>query len=240
MEQYLDPHEHSQSPLWRIFRIGALFIVLGAIAFSFSSVVRSAFISENTPLPPDIPSDVIQTSGVSVSDMQEKASSQAQKTEVLGEQNEVSPSALRSERFRLDQVSIAGDITLSEDNSDLGKLEIPFVRGESFLEKNKKDAKVLITWKTSKAARSKLVYSKNNNADFAKTIEEEGYGTDHSIVISGLEQASTYVYSIAARDHGGQEVSTDSYAVYTGTKTASLFDLISGAIVDVFGWTMKK
>lgn len=161
------------------------------------------------------------------------------KGEVLGEQDATSPGTLKSENFRLESVSVGGDTVLSEDNSDLGKLEVSFVRGEAFLEKNKKTVKALITWKTSKAAQSTLTYGKNNGG-FTKSLSEDGYGLDHSMIISDLEQASTYVYSITVRDRAGNEVITDSYAVYTGTKSASLFDLISGAVQDVFGWAIKK
>ena len=69
---------------------------------------------------------------------------------------------------------------------------------------------------------------------------EEDFGLNHSMTISGLDQASTYVYALNSHDRFGNEVTSEQHAVYTGSKTLSLFDLIADAMGDVFGWAMKK
>jgi hypothetical protein len=156
--------------------------------------------------------------------------------QVLGEGDEVAFGVFKSENYAIGQISIAGEASFETD--DLRPLEISFVRGESFLEKNQKDVKILITWKTSKPAQSSIKYGKNNG-ETTRTVTEDGYGTDHSVILSNLDQASTYIYSITAKDRYGSRIATDTYAVYTGSKTASLFDLISGAVTDAFGWAIK-
>lgn len=159
---------------------------------------------------------------------------------VLGESDVSLPGSLKSENYTLGQVSLGGDTAISAAGTDdAGTLEISAVRGESYMDKGKKDVNVLVTWKTSKLSSAVIRYGKNGT-ESAKTIEEDGYGLNHSIILSGLEQASTYVYGITAKDRSGNEMSTDSYAVYTGTKSASLYDLISGAVGDTFGWAIKK
>lgn len=159
---------------------------------------------------------------------------------VLGESDVALPGSLKSENYTLGQVALGGDVTIaSSDMQDIGPLEVGSVRGEAFMNKDKKDVNVLITWKTTKLATSAIKYGKNGT-DAVKTVGEDGYGLNHSIILTGLDQASAYVYVITAKDRSGNEISTDSYAVYTGTKSTSLFDLISGAVTDTFGWAMKK
>jgi hypothetical protein len=159
---------------------------------------------------------------------------------VLGEEDAASAGVLKSENFTLAQVSMGGDVQTDFGSVDeFVPFEISFVRGEAFLEKNKKEVRALVTWKTSRLAQSSVRYGKSGE-DPSRTVREEGYGSEHSVVLSGLEPASTYVYSITARDRAGREISTESYAIYTGAASASLFDLISGAVEDAFGWAIGK
>lgn len=145
----------------------------------------------------------------------------------------------QSENFRVGEVAIGGEaeFLLTEDTPD--SLEITSIRGESFTEKNKPEVKLVLSWRTNKLAKSDIDYSKGVG-QAKKTMSEEDYSLSHSMVIPGLDQASTYVYSITSSDRFGNTVTSDSHAVYTGSKTVSLFDLIAGAIGDVFGWAVKK
>jgi hypothetical protein len=145
----------------------------------------------------------------------------------------------KSEHFHIGDVAIGGEaeFLLSEDGS--GPLEISSIRGEAFTEKNKSEVKLVISWKTSKLAKSEIAYSKGVGQN-TKTVSEDDYGFNHSVVIAGLDQASTYVYTIVSNDRFGNVVTSDSHAVYTGSRTVSLFDLIAGAIGEVFGWAINK
>ena len=144
-----------------------------------------------------------------------------------------------SESFRIGDIAIGGEsqFLLSEDTPD--PLTITGIRGETFTEKNKPEVKLIITWKTNKLAQSDISYAKGT-AQTKKVVNEPDYTTNHSLILPGLEQSATYIYTIVSRDRFGNEVTSDQHAIYTGAKTVSLFDLISGAVGDVFGWAVKK
>ncbi len=143
-----------------------------------------------------------------------------------------------SESYKVGDIAIGGEaeLILLEDSPE--PLEISSVRGESFTEKNNKNVKLVLTWTTNKLAKSTIQYSKVGQEK--QTITESDYSFSHSIIIPGLEQASTYIYVIDAEDRFGNTFTSDSYAVSTGSKTISLFDLIAGAVGDTFGWAVDN
>lgn len=143
-----------------------------------------------------------------------------------------------SESFKVGDIAVGGEaeLILLEDSPE--PLEITGVRGESFTEKNNQGVKLVLTWQTNKLAKSVIQYSKVGQEK--QDITEADYSFSHSIIIPALEQASTYIYVINAEDRFGNKFTSDSYAVSTGSKTISLFDLIAGAIGDTFGWAVAK
>lgn len=143
-----------------------------------------------------------------------------------------------SETYKVGDIAIGGEaeLILLEDSPE--PLEITGVRGEAFTEKNNQGVKLVLTWQTNKLAKSTIQYAKAGQEK--QDISESDYSFSHSIIIPGLEQASTYIYVIKAEDRFGNEFTSDSYAVSTGSKTVSLFDLIAGAIGDTFGWAVEK
>ena len=145
----------------------------------------------------------------------------------------------QSENFRVGDIAIGGEaeFLLTEDTPD--PLSISDIRGETFTEKNKPEVKLVLNWKTNKLAKSDIEYSKGLG-QAKKTLSEEDYSLSHSLIVPGLDQASTYIYTIVSHDRFGNEMTSDQHAVYTGSKTVSLFDLIAGAVGDVFGWAIKK
>lgn len=145
----------------------------------------------------------------------------------------------QSENFRVGDISIGGEaeFLLSEDNPE--PLEVSSIRGEAFTEKNKQEVKLVVNWRTNKLAQSTIFYSKGVG-QAKKSIEEEDYSLNHSVIIPGLDQASTYVYEITSSDRFGNEITSESHAVYTGSRTVSLFDLIANAVGEVFGWAVTK
>lgn len=144
-----------------------------------------------------------------------------------------------SENFRVGDIAIGGEaeFLLTEDSPD--PLAISAIRGEAFTEKNKSEVKLVLSWTTNKLAASEIAYSKGVG-QVKKTVAEETFGLNHSLIIPSLDQASTYVYTIKSKDRFGNAVESDAHAVYTGSRTVSLFDLIAGAVGDVFGWAVKK
>lgn len=145
----------------------------------------------------------------------------------------------RSENFRVGEIAIGGEAPLVVSEADVSPLSILSVRGEAFTEKGKNGSKLLITWETNKPAISEISYGKGVG-EAEGVIRGSGYETNHSVTIPELSQASTYVYVISARDRSGNTVTSDPYAVYTGAREISLFELIAGAVGDVFGWAVKK
>jgi len=145
----------------------------------------------------------------------------------------------QSEHFRVGDIAIGGEaeFLLTEDTPD--PIAISSIRGEAFTEKNKPEVKLVLSWKTNKLAKSQVAYSKGVGQP-EKTANEEDYSLNHSLIIPDLDQASTYIYTITSQDRFGNEITSDPHAVYTGARTASLFDLIAGAIGDIFGWAVDK
>lgn len=162
-----------------------------------------------------------------------EASSEAEPLPLFGDGN------YKSENFQVGEVAIGGEaeFLLSEDSPE--PLAIEDVRGEAFTEKNKPEVRLVLSWKTNKLALSDVSYAKGVG-QAGKTVEESDYSLSHGIVIPGLDQASTYVYTITSRDRYGNEVTSEAHAVYTGSRTVSLFDLIADAVGEVFGWAVKK
>lgn len=162
-------------------------------------------------------------------------------TAVSSVENQVDPSdaLYRSENFRVGEIAIGGEAPLVVPEVDVAPLAILSVRGEAFTEKGKNGSKLLITWETNKPAISEISYGKGVG-EAEGVIRGSGYETNHSVTIPDLAQASTYVYVISGRDRSGNVATSDPYAVYTGAREISLFELIAGAVGDVFGWAVKK
>lgn len=158
---------------------------------------------------------------------------------VLGENDIEGIGVLASENFRVGQIVLGGDVGILSQGDEFTELAISDIRGETLGSKNQNEGRALLTWKTSKAARSTLSYGKTGGGN-EKIIEEDGFGMSHSAVLSSLDMASTYLYTVKVRDRYGNEVVSDSHAVYTGTRVVSLFELITNALQEVFGWAVKK
>ncbi len=158
---------------------------------------------------------------------------------VLGANDLGGVGMLASENYRVGQIVLGGDVGVLSQGDEFTDLSITDIRGETLGSKNQNEGRALLTWKTSKAARSTLNYGKTAG-DGQKEIDEDGFGMSHSAVLSNLDLASTYLYTVTVRDRYGNEVTSDSHAVYTGTKVVSLFELITNALQDVFGWAVKR
>lgn len=159
--------------------------------------------------------------------------------EVKGESSQASGAVVSSsENFKIKQLSFGADIIVS-NSGDEGDLEISDIRSESFMSNKKDESRLVISWKTNKMAISDVEYSKNSGKS-PKTIKEESYGFTHSISLAGLEPSTPYAYKIKCTDRWGNETSSDYFGIYTASKPVSVFDLISRATNDTFGWTMGK
>ena len=163
---------------------------------------------------------------------------------VLGEEDKnieapKSKTALSSESFRIQQLSVGGEIMTLVAAENV-PLEIFDVKSESFVSsKKEEEVKLIVSWKTNKPAMSEIEYSRNNG-QFPKSVKENSYGFNHSVVISDLEPRTSYVYVISAKDKWANAKKSDYFGVYTASKPVSVFDMISGAMNETFGWAVSK
>lgn len=142
-----------------------------------------------------------------------------------------------SEHFKAGEIVIGGELQFLVDEDEIGALAVENIRGEAFTEKHKQEVKLVVTWTTNKLSQASVKYSKGIN-QAERSVDEDDYSYNHSIIISGLDPASTYLYTIDATDRYGNRVKSEPHAVFTGARTVSLFDLIAGAIGEVFGWAV--
>lgn len=169
---------------------------------------------------------------------------QQDKTAVLGENDqqeltvENDGTTLKSENYKVSQVSIGGELLADFENSDkMSVLELMDIKNELFVTKNKEEIKMLISWKTNKTTKGYIEYAKEGDSDFKK-IEVNNNGLSHSALVSNLDPSSVYTYTITSQDKWGTEKKSDKYVFYTGAPNVSLIDVLENAAKKVFGWAM--
>lgn len=143
-----------------------------------------------------------------------------------------------SENFSISNIRFGSSIVLANENDELSEFELTEVKSNTVSSENRKDNKILITWRTNKLASSTVEYSKSGGIA-EKTLNEAGFGFNHAIVLSGLDPGTRYLYSIKARDRWGNEVQSDNYAAYISKPIGSILDVISGEFNDIFSWLLK-
>lgn len=144
-----------------------------------------------------------------------------------------------SENYQLKSLKFGGDAALAMGAQENLPLEISDVKSESFVEKKNDTAKIILSWTTNKLATSEIEYGKNNGQG-SKIFREDGYGFNHSAVISGLDQATAYIYAVKSKDRWGNVADSGYYGAYTSSKEVSIFELIGKAAGEIFGWAMKS
>lgn len=143
-----------------------------------------------------------------------------------------------SENYRVSQIKFGGNSAVMDNGKSRNtQLEIYQVKSENILSQEDNEPRILISWKTNKEAISKVEYAKSDGKD-AAVATEEGYGFEHSMLIKNMEFSTIYTYRIESSDKWGNKVNTEYFSAYTGDKSESIFDLITNAIEDVFGWAM--
>lgn len=144
----------------------------------------------------------------------------------------------KSENFSMEKISIGGSDANIYEDEDAANFEITGVRSDWINPGDAKELKLLIVWKTSKLAKSRVVYS--SSASDAKTLSEDGFGFTHAVVIANLEVAKRYSYKIMVDDKWGNKIESGEFSAYMSVKKDSVFDLISKEVDKMFGWALKK
>ncbi len=145
---------------------------------------------------------------------------------------------LASKNYKAVNVNVGGNILVLQNQENI-PLKISNIRSESFVANKKNEVKLVISWRTNKLAISKLSYSKSGGQN-PKVVAENSYGFIHSVILSGLAPRTSYIYQIKCQDHWANEISSSHFGIYTASSPVSVFDLISNAMGDVFGWAFKK
>jgi len=143
-----------------------------------------------------------------------------------------------SENYKVSQVKFGGNVIIEDGKSRDTKLEIYQVKSENIISQEDDEPRILISWKTNKEAISTVNYSKANGGSVVN-VSEDGYGFDHTMLLKNMEFSTIYTYKIEVKDKWGNKVNTEYFSAYTGDKSESIFDLITNAVEDVFGWAMK-
>lgn len=159
--------------------------------------------------------------------------------QVLGEEEDSYPNEFKSDKYRLPQLNFGGGLTTFYPGigEPIGSLDIGNVQSEIVKTKDKKELQLVIKWKTERPTICLVSYGKSGGV--MKSIQEEFFAVEHSVVLEKLDSATTYFYTITAKDKLGGEITSDKYAVYTGAPEVSFLDLLAGAFKDIFGWAVK-
>lgn len=159
---------------------------------------------------------------------------------VLGEEEGTGPPVkFGSENYFVPQIVVGGEGGIYYPGAeDQKELLVSDVKSEIFTDKNKKDKKILLSWMTSKSAKSSIEYSKAG-MEAGQKYDEAGYSLEHSVLLEPLDSLTTYNYVIKMRDRGGTAFETDKFAIYTGAPQISFLDMLLGAFKGVFGWAVK-
>ena len=144
----------------------------------------------------------------------------------------------RSENFHIKNIAIGGGTMLLAAETENLPIEISNVHTESLMSKDGKEMQLLISWKSNKLSRASVKYS-NGRSNVDKTINEDGYGFSHALVMNKLELSTRYSFMVEASDREGNVAKSDTFVAYTGSKPVSIFDLISGEFNNMFGWAIR-
>ncbi len=204
------PQKNKKRVIWVL--IFLLLLLIGGGVFWYLTAGRPI----EQPIEESVPTEISKPASIPVT----TAPAEIEPVPLYGDAN------YWSENYRVGDIAIGGEAEFFLSDDDPSPLEITDVRGDAFTG-------------TNKLAKADVEYSKGVGQT-PKISSEDDYSLNHSLIISGLDQASTYVYTIKSQDRFGNEQASDPHAVYTGSRTVSLFDLIADAVGDVFGWAVKK
>jgi hypothetical protein len=218
--------------------IGAIIIVAVLVVFIVMKQQSSKKAEKQTAQVSDIDQAKVATNEEKSAAIQneKKVASVTEDTNVIP--FDESANQLQSENFKLDNVRFGSDASLLVDQSENMPIEIFDVKNEAFLNKKGDESKVIISWKSNKLTLADVAYSKNNGQN-PKTFSEGNFGFSHSVVISGLELGTGYIYKIKSTDHWNNKHETDFFGFYSGLREDSIFELIGKEFKDIFGWAMN-
>lgn len=213
-----------------------VFFFSGILIVSISLVIVEKMRSKEVTMTPE----TIYAGKIDNDSVQNTLSFTAKDERVLGENDETSfqDTSPSSQNYRLGQITIAGDTQVFIAQKDTVSPEITNIGYRVMMQEDTGTANMIVQWKTNKPAKGKVSYRKYSDVEF-KTFEEENFNFEHATVLERLDMETTYVFFIESTDKWAVKTKSEMYAMYSGEKTASLFDLLGEAFGDIFGWAVK-
>lgn len=150
------------------------------------------------------------------------------------------PSApmFESENFKIGHIAVGGESEIFFPNPETEQIEVSALSYRLVNDKDSGDTGVVVEWSTNKPTIGEVYYRKHSETDY-RVVSEEKYNIEHELFLDDIETENTYVLYAKATDRWGNEKQGESYALYSGANTASLFDLLSDAFGDLFGWARR-
>lgn len=164
-----------------------------------------------------------------------------EKGEALGEtdENNLNTAIPKSESYHLGFVAVGGDNQLYLAPNEEERLEISHITYKAIIDESKKNPGAIVHWKTNKPARGEVLYRKSSDEGF-RSVKEASFELEHTIILEELGHQSVYVIAISSIDKWGNEEKSQNYALYSGSDSPSLFNLLSQSFGDIFGWAMRE
>lgn len=102
-------------------------------------------------------------------------------------------------------------------------------------------AQVIVSWTTNKPATTKVEYDEGIiGGKYTKaSTEDTSLNTSHTVIIKGLNVATTYHYRIVTKDKRGNVTTSNDYTFVTPSKEQSIWQLIVKSLQDTFAWTQN-
>ncbi|EKE18746.1 MAG: hypothetical protein ACD_9C00251G0005 [uncultured bacterium] len=218
----------------KIYTIAAVLLAIaGVTLFAFRRDIHVSNAQSVKEVAQEIANDQEQQENVFVNDGAPEIKAVEEEVVIL-EQS----SFYQSENYKARAVSF-GESANAFTSSDEGVgIKIIDVRSETVMSRSGDEAKVVISWKTNKLAKSELIY--DNVGSGEKKIKEDGFGYSHAAILSKLETGQRYTYAIKANDRWGNSTSSEQFSVFVGSKPSSIFQLISKEFDSMFGWAIEK
>lgn len=144
-----------------------------------------------------------------------------------------------SENYTLGSLNVAGEEEIFISPLQSLPLDVYNVSYRVMSEDAGEKTNMLIEWETNKPTKGTVFHRRHSEQDFDEETEAS-FNTQHGVLLEGLEPETTYVFYVNVVDEWGFEKESERFAMYSGDKIASLFDLLEEAFGDTFGWAMRK
>jgi hypothetical protein len=106
------------------------------------------------------------------------------------------------------------------------------------VESDQETAQIIISWKTSKPATTRVEYGEGviGGTYDQSSAEDISLNSNHTVIIKGLNPAATYHFRIVSRDKRNNESRSTDYTIVTPAKQKSIWQILLMALQSTFSW----